>query len=418
LLNLLVTPAKQGMDSKKEAIKALAREAALMPQEEMVAVEKKGKNLSIGIPKETSFQENRVALTPQAVALLCSRGHQVMVETNAGKESKFEDREYSEAGAQIVHDNTEIFRANIVCKVAPPSLDEVKIMTGKQTLFSSLQITAQPVETLKLMISKKITAVAWDYIKDETGIYPVVRAMGEIAGNTSILVAAEYLSNANHGMGMMLGGISGVRPSEVVVLGAGTVGEFATRASLGLGASVKLFDNSIYKLRRMQYDLGHRLWTSTIQPAELEAALETADVAIGALRAPFGRTPCVVTQTMVSKMKAGSIIVDVAIDQGGCFETSRMTNHDDPVYTEEGVIHYCVPNIASRVSRTASSALSNIFASLLLNIGDKGGITNVIRRNHGLRNGVYLFNGTLTNEIIGEAFDLPYKDLNLLIAAF
>lgn len=406
------------MDSKKEAIKALAREAALMPQEEMLAVDKKGRNLSIGIPKETSFQENRVALTPQAVGLLCSRGHEVIIETNAGGECKFEDKEYSEAGAKIVYDTEEIFRSDIVCKVAPPSLDEVKMMPGKQTLFSSLQITAQPLETLKLMISKKITAVAWDYIQDETGIYPVVRAMGEIAGNTAVLIAAEYLSNVHHGVGMMLGGISGVKPSEVVILGAGTVGEFATRAALGLGASVKLFDNSIYKLRRIQYDLGHRLWTSSLQPNDLEDALATADVTIGALRAPFGRTPCVVTREMVAQMKTGSVIVDISIDQGGCFETSRMTNHDDPVYTEDGVIHYCVPNIASRVSRTASSALSNIFASLLLNIGDKGGLTNVIRQHGGLRNGVYLFNGTLTNEIIGEAFDLPYKDLDLLIAAF
>ena len=267
-------------------------------------------------------------------------------------------------------------------------------------------------------MQKRITAVAWDYIQDDSGIFPVVRAMGEIAGNTSVLIAAEYLSNTNNGPGIMFGGISGVRPAEIVIIGAGTVGEFATRAALGLGASVKLFDNSIYKLRRIQYDLGHRLWTSTIQPQELEKAIAQADVAIGALRAPYGRTPCVVTERMVSNMKPGSVIVDVAIDQGGCFETSRMTNHSDPVYREHDVIHYCVPNVASRVSQTASQALSNIFAPILISTGDHGGITGYIRYHKGIRGGVYLFNGTLTNEVIGEAFNLPYKDLDLLITAF
>jgi alanine dehydrogenase len=406
------------MDGKKEAIKALAREAALMPQEEMVEVSKKQQSLTIGIPRETSFQEKRVALIPDAVGLLVANGHEVLVETNAGKSSKFSDKEYSEVGARIVYDTKEVFQANIVFKVAPPSLEEVKMMPGKQCIFSALQITLQPVESLKEMMSKKITAVAWDYIQDGSGIYPIVRAMGEIAGNTAVLIAGEYLSDANDGLGLMFGGISGVKPVEVVILGAGTVGEFATRASLGLGASVKLFDNSVYKLRRIQYDLGHRLWTSTIQSSALAQALSTADVAIGAIRAPYGRTPCVVTDAMVSNMKSGAVIVDISIDQGGCFETSRMTNHANPVYREHDVIHYCVPNVASRVSRTASAALSNIFAPILMTMGLHGGITGLIKGDPGMRSGVYLFNGTLTNDIIGEAFGLPYKDLNLLITAY
>jgi alanine dehydrogenase len=267
------------------------------------------------------------------------------------------------------------------------------------------------------MMQKKITAVAWDYIKDETGIYPVVRAMGEIAGNTSVLIAAEYLSSANAGTGLMFGGISGVQPTEVVILGAGTVGEFAARAALGLGSSVKVFDNSIYKLRRLQNDLGTRLWTSTIQPKILMESLSKADVVIGALRASYGRTPCVVTGEMVSHMKFGSVIVDISIDQGGCFETSRVTTHDNPIYKEYGVIHYCVPNVASRVSKTASYALSNIFAPMVLSVGDEGGVTNLVKHQSGFRHGVYLYHGTLVNEVIGEAFDLPYKDLDLLLAA-
>ncbi|WP_306641855.1 alanine dehydrogenase [Sanyastnella coralliicola] len=405
------------MDSKKDAIRALAQEAALLPQEEMLEVGKRHQRLTIGIPKETSFQEKRVALVPEAVAMLTAHGHEVIVETNAGRDASFQDKDYSEAGAKIVYDTKEVFQSNIILKVAPPSLEEVKMMPGKQTLLSALQLTVQPVDSLKMLISKKITAIAWDYVRDETGIFPVVRSMGEIAGNTSVLIAAEHLSNVNQGQGLMFGGISGVRPTEVVILGAGTVGEFAARAAIGLGASVKLFDNSMYKLRRIQNDLGQRLWTSTIQPSVLEEALSKADVAIGALRAPFGRTPCVVTENMVSQMKYGSVIVDISIDQGGCFETSRVTNHDTPTFKEYGVVHYCVPNVASRVSRTASSALSNIFAPILVNVGSDGGWTSAIKRHPGLRDGVYLFNGSLVNEIIGEAFNLPYKRLDLLLAA-
>lgn len=405
------------MDAKKQAIRALAQEAALLTQEEMLEVSKKQERLVIGIPRESSFQEKRVALVPEAVAMLVAHGHEVVVETEAGKEASIQDRDYSEAGARIAYSAKEVFEANIILKVAPPSLEELEMMPGRQTLLSALQLTVQSVECLKMMMTKKITAIAWDYIRDETGIFPVVRAMGEIAGNTSILIAAEYLSNANSGQGLMLGGISGVKPTEVVILGAGTVGEFATRSALGLGASVKLFDNSIYKLRRLQNDLGQRLWTSTVQPSVLEDALIQADVVIGALRAPFGRTPCVVTQEMVSNMKYGAVIVDISIDQGGCFETSRITTHDKPTFKEFGVIHYCVPNVASRVARTASYALSNIFAPILVAVGSEGGWGNAIARHEGLRDGVYMFKGTLVNEIIGEAFGLPYKRIDLLLAA-
>ena len=405
------------METKKDAIRALAKEAALLPQEELLAVGKKKRALTIGIPKETSFQDKRVALVPEAVALLVSRGHEVIVEADAGKNANFDTKDYSEAGAQIVYSPEDVFKAQMILKVAPPSFEEVKMMPGKQTLLSALQLTVQPVDSLKMLMDKKISAVAWDYFKDGTGIYPVVRAMGEIAGNTSVLIAAEYLSNVNHGQGSMFGGISGVKPTEVVVLGAGTVGEIAARAALGLGASVKVFDNQIYKLRRIQNDLGTRLWTSTIEPTTLKTALAQADVVIGALREPFGRTPCVVTSEMVSDMKHGSVIVDISIDQGGCFETSRVTNHDEPTFKEYGVIHYCVPNVASRVSRTASYALSNIFAPLLVSMGDNGGFTETLKRNSGLCEGVYLYRGTLTNEIIGEAFKLPWKPIDLLIPA-
>ena len=402
-------------DNKR--IKALAEQAQLMPQEELLAVKKRKDDLTIGIPKESSFQEKRVALTPEAVNLLANNGHHVLVESNAGKNSSFSDNDYSEAGAQIIHDQEKIFQSEIIFKVAPPSLEEVKMMTGNQVLFSALQMTLQPKESLQELMKKKITAIAWDYIKDKEDIYPLVRAMGEIAGNTSALIASEYLSNASNGQGLMFGGISGVHPTEVVIIGAGTVGEYATKAALGLGCSVKIFDNSLFKLRRLQNDIGNKLWTSTIQPKILAEALKTADVAIGALRAPFGRTPCVVSEDMIRNMQSGSVLVDVSIDQGGVFETSKITSHNQPTFIEHDVIHYCVPNIASRVSKTASYALSNIFAPILIEVGNEGGVDKFIKQNKGFREGIYMFKGRITNQIVGELFDLPWKNINLLTGA-
>lgn len=403
------------MKTSKELLASLTQ-TALMPQEEMLEVGRKKGKLFIGIPKEISFQENRVALVPDAVALLVNNGHRVVVETNAGKMANFQDHDYSEAGAQIAYGPEDVYKADIILKVAPPSPQEIEMMQQKQTLISALQLTVQPENFLKQLIAKKITAIAFDWIRDQDGIYSVIRSMGEIAGGTSILIAAEYLSNVNNGQGAILGGISGISPTEVVILGAGTVGEFATRAALGLGASVKVFDNSIYKLRRLQSDIGTRIFTSVIQPRVLAKHLKTADVVIGAIRAHNGRTPCVVTEQMVSEMKVGSVIIDVSIDQGGCFETSEVTNHSKPVFRKHGVIHYCVPNIASRVSRTASYALSTIFAPILMNIGDEGGVQSMLRKDEGVRNGIYIYNGVLTNQVLGEMFHLPYKDINLFMA--
>ncbi|MBX7094710.1 MAG: alanine dehydrogenase [Flavobacteriales bacterium] len=404
------------MKISQEALKSLAMEAVMMPQEEMLEIGRKKKSLYIGIPRETSFQENRVALVPDAVQLLVSNGHKVVVETNAGKAANFSDNEYSEAGAMIAYDTSEVFKADIIMKVAPPSHDEINLMHPRQTLISALQLSVQPKDTLKKLMAKKITAIAWEHIRDEEGIFPVVRSMGEIAGTTSILIAAEYLSKSNNGKGMIMGGVAGITPTEVLILGAGTVGEYATRSALGLGASVKVFDNSLYRLRRLQNDLGMRINTSIIQPRVLEKAMKSADVVIGAIRAKAGRTPCVVTETMVEGMKEGSVLIDVSIDQGGCFETSEVTTHTNPVFVKHGVIHYCVPNIASRVPRTASYALSNIFAPVLINLGDKGGAERLIKSDFGFRGGVYILNGTLTNPLLGEAFGLPYKDIDLLSA--
>lgn len=404
------------MITDPETLKHLLKAGSLSPQEETLEIGRKRGKLFIGIPKETSFQENRVALAPEAVSLLTANGHRIRVESKAGEHSKFSDNEYSEAGAEICSDKKEVFSCDIILKVAPPSEEEIELMPGGQTLLSALQLSVQPKATLEKLYRKKITAVAWDYIQDDQGIFPVVRTMGEIAGNTAILVASELLSNPN-GKGLMLGGIVGVQPTEVVILGAGTVGEFAARSAIGLGASVKVFDNSLSKLRRLQNDIGTRIFTSVLQPKLISKALLRADVVIGAMRAPLGRTPCIVTEEMVAEMKPGSVIVDISIDQGGCFETSEVTNHNNPTFTKHGVIHYCVPNIASRVSRTASFALSNIFSPILIEMGNQGGCKELIKNDPGFRSGVYMYKGTLTSEILGKVFGLPYKDIELLLAA-
>jgi alanine dehydrogenase len=404
------------MITDPETLKALMQEGSLLPKEEMLAIGKKKGRLTIGIPKETTYQENRVALNPESVQFLVSNGHEILVEADAGKNSRYLDMDYSEAGAEIVYDRAKVFQAHIILKVAPPTDEEIELMPGHQTLISALQLTLQPKKTLVSLMQKKITAIAWDYIQDDHSIYPVVRAMGEIAGNTSILIAAELLSDYKTGKGIMMGGVAGVQPTEVVILGAGTVGQYACITALGLGASVKIFDNSISKLRRLHNEIGTRVYTSVIQPKILTKAIQRADVVIGAIRASFGRTPCIVSEEMVKKMKKGSVIVDVSIDQGGCFETSRITNLEVPTYIKHDIIHYCVPNIASRVSRTASIALSNIFSPIILEIGEVGSVKDLIRKDMGFRSGVYIYQGNLTSQILGKVFDLPYKNIEWLLA--
>lgn len=403
------------MATDPELLKTLLKGSSLMPQEECLEIKRKKGALYIGIPRETSYQEKRVALVPEAVSLLIANGHRVKIESKAGELSNFSDNEYSEAGAEISYSTEEIFQCNIILKISPPTEEEVELMKGQQTLISAIQLNEQSEVILRKFMQKKITAVAWDYIQDDEGIYPVVRTMGEIAGTTSVLIAGELLSSYNKGKGIMLGGIAGVQPTEVVIIGAGTVAEYAMKAALGLGASVKVFDGSLSRLRRLQNTLGIRIYTSVLQPKVLAKAIKRADVVIGAVRASLGRTPCVVSEIMIRNMKPGSVVVDVSIDQGGCFETSKVTNHIQPTFVKHGVIHYCVPNIASRVSRTASFALSNIFSPILLEIGDSGGCQEYIKHNHGFRSGVYVYKGTLTSEVLGEIFNLKYKDIELLI---
>jgi alanine dehydrogenase len=386
----------------------------LLPQEEMLEIKKQKRELFIGLPKETYFSEKRVCLTPDAVSALCAHGHRIVVETGAGDNANYTDREYSEAGAKISYDIEEAFKCNIVLKVAPPSEKEIEYMNPQTILISSLQLKTQSKKYFECLAKKRITAVAFDYIKDEHDTYPIVKSLSEIAGTASLLIAAELMSGINKGNGLLLGNIGGVPPSSVVIFGAGTVGEYAARTALGLGARVKVFDNSISKLRKLQHSLNAPIYTSTLQPKSVAKALMRADVAIGALRGK-NRSPICATEKMVENMKEGAVIIDVSIDRGGCFETSNVTTHETPTFIKHGVVHYCVPNIPARYARTASLSISNIFTPYLLNISDEGGFENAARFNKSLRNGMYFYHGILTNRTVADWFDIPFRDINLLI---
>jgi alanine dehydrogenase len=390
----------------------------LMPQEEMLEVARQRSNLLIGVPKEVSVQENRVSLVPDGVALLCRNGHQVMVEAGAGITAHFSDHAYSEAGANIVHSPKEVYKADIILKVGPATRDEIELMRPKQTVISAIQIAMQCEDYFRAMLSKKVTALAFETIRDKTNQLAIIRAMSEIAGSTSIFIAAEYLASSEYGRGEMFGGFTGITPSEVVIIGAGTVGEFAARSAIGLGALVKVFDNSVYRLRRLQSNLGMRVFTSILHPKALAESLRSADVLIGAIHSREGRTPCIISEEMIRQMKDGAVAIDVSIDQGGCFETSKPTTHKSPVYKMHGVTHYAVPNIPSKVPHTASQALNNIIVPIILDIGTEGGIENLLKRDFGVRQGVYIYNGILTNQFISKMYNLPFQDISLLMAAF
>jgi alanine dehydrogenase len=386
----------------------------LLPQEEMLEVARQRSDLFIGMPKETSFQERRICLTPDAIASLTAHGHRVMMESGAGLTASYTDKEYSDAGAEITHDTKKVFSCPVILKVEPPTVKEIEMMNPETLLISALQLKTQRKEFFEALETKKITAIAFEFIRDEDGSYPAVKSLSEIAGTASILVAAELMISQKLGKGLLFGNITGVPPTEVVILGAGTAAEFAAKTALGLGASVKVFDNSINKLRRLQNNLNQRIFTSTIQEKAVLKALMRCDVAIGAMRGK-DRSPVIVSETMVERMKRGAVIIDISIDTGGCFETSEVTTHEKPTFVKHNVTHYCVPNIPSRYSKTASLSISNIISPFLLQMADDGGLESAIRCNAGLKHGIYFYHGRLTNSSIGEWFDLGHTDINLIV---
>lgn len=386
----------------------------LLPQEETLEVLKQKGELFIGIPKENQYQEKRICLTPDAVNAITAHGHRILIEAGAGEGAHFTDIDYTNAGAEITKDVKKVFGCPLLLKVEPPTLSELEMLNPQTTVISALQIKTQKKEYFERMAKKRLTAIAFEFIRDEDGKYPAVRSLSEIAGISSVLIAAELMAATNKGNGLMFGNISGVPPVEVVIIGAGTVGEFAARSAIGLGANVKIFDNSITKLRNIQTNLKQTVYTSTIQPKNLLKSLKRCDVAIGAARGKE-RSPVVVSRTMVEHMKKGAVIIDVSIDMGGCFETSEITNHNKPTIEKYGVIHYGVPNIPSRYPKTASISISNIFTPYLLKLGEDGGLENSLRFDKGLRNGLYIYHGILTSKAVGEWFDLQYSDINFLI---
>jgi alanine dehydrogenase len=403
-------------EKSKSGFEVLAK-SSLYPQEELLQVKKAKHSFTIGLPKEISLQENRISLTPDAVALLTSHGHEVIVETKAGEGSKFSDKLYSEAGARIVYSPFEVYKAEVILKIEPPTIEELELFHSGQTLISALQLGNLDKEYINAIIRKRVTGLAYEFIEDKVGGMPIIRAMSEIAGSTVILIAAEYLSTVNNGKGVILGGITGVPPTKVVIVGAGTVAEYAARAALSLGAEIQVFDNQIYKLRRIKHTLGHQFYTSTIDTGTLSESLKKADVVIGALRAEKGRTRHVISEEMVSQMKPDSLIIDLSIDQGGCVATSEITSHDKPIFRKYDVIHYCVPNVASRVAHTAATALSNIFTPTILRAAEEGGVEAMIFAHKWFMKGVYTYKGGLTNESIASKFGMKYKNIELLMAA-
>jgi len=406
------------MNDKPGNFIKFSHQGELMPLEEKLATSGKSKSLKIGIPKEISKNEHRIPLVPESVNLLVENGHEVIIQRGAGTLAHFPDNLYSEAGAILVDTKEEVYKSEIIITVSPPLNEDIEMLDKGKTIFSSVFLPNRNRQYFEKLSQKKAKAIAYEYIKDRSGSYPVIKSMSEIVGNASVIIAAEHLSHSVHGRGKMLGGFPGLNPSEVVIIGAGTVAEYAARTAIGLGALVKIFDDAVYKLRDIQNTLGSRVFTSVLQPKVLLKALKTADAVIAAKHSYDSQFQFLITEDMVRQMNPGSVIVDVSIDQGGCFETSRFTTHEHPVYQEHEITHYCVPNIASRVPHTASYSLSNYLSPVLLKIAELGGVENLLRWDHAFCNGVYVYNGTLTNELIGQKFGLNYQNLELLLSAF
>lgn len=390
----------------------------LQPLEEMLEVGRKTKKLTIGIPKETTCGETRVPLTPEAVKILSSYGHEVVIETNAGKNANFSDLHYSENGAIIVPTAKEVFQSDFIIKVSPFSLEEVELLTTNQTIISALHINGYTPEFIKGLMQKRVTAIISDGIKDSENCYPILRSMSALAGSTAILVAAELMSTTNKGKGVLLGSIPGITPAEVVILGASTAAEFAARAAIGLGAEVKIVDYSLKRLSEIQSLIGQRVYTTNFHPQVIEKILKTADVVIATIIPEDPKKRLQIDENMVKMMKDGAVVIDLTVDRGGSFSTSEYKTNIDAPFVKHNVVHYCIPNITSRMARTASIALSNIYTPLLLDIAESPSIKAYIKENHGIRNGVYVFNGMLTNNYLGDLYNIPSRDIDLLMAAF
>lgn len=389
-----------------------------LTQEKFAETDQKKNRLKIGIPKEISYDECRVPLVPSAASILVQHGHEILLEKDTGKGAGFSDIEYAENGVTICEERSEIFGCDVILKVTPSILSDLEMLEQRRLLISALHMCGRDKEYFLSLIRKKATAISYENISDKMGRFPIMQSISEIVGNGSILISASLLSDPKYGKGIMLGGFPGITPAEVVILGAGTVAAAAAKTALQLGAMVKIFDNNIFKLRSLVKETAHPVFTSIIQPKVLQKALKTADVVVGSLQDNEGVMPYVVPEDMIKNMKQGSVIIDISIDKGGCFETSIPTTHNDPVFINHGVTHYCVPNIASKYARTSSYALSNYFAPLLLKLGDFTNLNQFVLNEPGLLEAIYVYQGILTNQSISKRFNIPGQDINLLLAAF
>jgi alanine dehydrogenase len=404
-------------EKERQTEHSLAGSTFMMPKEEMLEIRRKGKKIRIGIPSDNDKVEYRVPLTPQAVELLVSYGHDIYIEKGAGMAASYSDEDYRIAGALVMDTRKEIFECDIILRVSPFDETEIDMLKGHQALISNLQINAHCPNSISKLMQKKTTNIAYEYLEDEDGRKPIVQLMSQISGSTAVVLINEYMSKSRGGKGVLLGSVTGISPAELVILGSGTAAEFAARAALGLGAIVKVFDDNISSLRKLEEKLSQRIFTSVYYPKVVRKALKSADAVLGAM--PVG-TPLSfgITEDMVQKMKPGSVVIDLNVSQGGCFETSRCTDLNNPTFIEHGVIHYCVPNLPAIVARTASIALSNVLIPILISIGEIGGIENYIKSSKSFRKGVYVYNGILTNANLSEKFNIPYKDIDLLLAVF
>jgi alanine dehydrogenase len=393
-------------------------EHGLLTKEKRRAVSEKHRSLRIAVPREVSNEERRVSVAPAGVRALVANEHQVYVGAGAGESAHFSDTEYADAGAEIVQDAAELFsNCELIVKVGPPSPAEWNLMQEKQILISALHLGGTSPEYLKRLMELSVTGIGFEFIRNSDGSLPIVRMMHEIMGSMAVQVAARDLESAEGGKGVMLGGISGVPPSNVVILGAGVVGEWAARTALGYGAHVVVLDNDLGALRALEHYLSRGITTAMATEQYIRQAVLTADAVIGAMMRPGQRAPIMVTEEMVAGMRDGSVIVDAVIDQGGCIETSRPTTHSEPAFRHLGVVHYCIPNMPSNAARTATYALTNVLVPYVLRIGEMGSINEALWTDIGLRNGTYAYRKHLTKKSLATMFGMPHRDIDLLIAS-
>ena len=400
------------------ALQGLKLEPGLMTMESPLGLRERHKAFRIGVPREVANEERRVALSPGGVTALVAYGHEVFVETKAGLQAHFSDNEYSEAGASIASSPEDLYSScSLVVKVGPPSGDELDLLQEKQTIISALHLGETTPTFLHRLMDLGITGIGFEFMRDSDGSFPIVRMMHEITGSMAVQIAARYLESAEGGKGVMLGGISGVPPATVVILGAGVVGEWAARTALGFGAHVIVLDTDLGALRALEHYLDRRITTAMASTEYIQQAVLRANVVIGAMMSDGQRSPILVDEDLVMKMRAGSVIVDAVIDQGGCIETSHPTTHSDPVLRLHDVIHYCVPNMPSNAARTATFALNNVLVPYLVQIAEVGSINEALWRNVGLRNGAYVYRRHLTKKTLAMMFNMPHRDIELLIAS-